>query len=278
MTWPGATAWFARGRREAGTRPLVTRFGQVSVSRFAYRAQGRPNVHPLGAALNLPQEKHSHGLRRLAAIEAARGSMEAAGAAITRATGVTIGKRQVEELARRCAAHVEEFCAHRAAGLAPGEWPLILTFDGKGIVMRPEALRPATAKAAASAEGKLADAAVARGEARPQADGRAGLRLRRRPGPAHPAGRHQHPGAGTQEAESAGRGPEEEGKATGAAGPGQVADRLGRRRHPRRHRRRLRRGRAPRPRPQPGMGRPHRRQQRPRSRPLPPKPPAAGSP
>jgi hypothetical protein len=32
----------------------------------------------------------------------------------------------------------------------------VLTFDGKGIVMLPGALRPATAKAAAAAEGKLA--------------------------------------------------------------------------------------------------------------------------
>ena len=39
---------------------------------------------------------------------------------------------------------------------APDGCPLILTFDGKGIVMVPEALRPATAKAAASAENKLA--------------------------------------------------------------------------------------------------------------------------
>ena len=58
-------------------------------------------MHPLDAALNLPEEKHSHGLRKLAAIESARGSIEAAGAAVTRATGVTIGKRQLEELARR---------------------------------------------------------------------------------------------------------------------------------------------------------------------------------
>jgi hypothetical protein len=146
-----------RTRAERGReRPLMTKFGQVTVSRIAYRAPGRPNVCPLDAALNLPEEKHSHGLRKLAAIEAARGPMEAAGAAITRATGVTIGKRQVEELARRCAAHAEAFYLQRVTGLAPEEWPLILTFDGKGIVMLPRALRPATAKAAASAEGKLA--------------------------------------------------------------------------------------------------------------------------
>ena len=113
-------------------------------------------MHLLDAVLNLPEEKHSHGLRKMAAIEAARGSMEAAGAAITRATGVTIGKRQAEELARRCAAHVEAFYLQRAVSPAPDGWPLVLTFDGKGIVMLPEALRPATARAAAAAQGKLA--------------------------------------------------------------------------------------------------------------------------
>ena len=146
-----------RTRAEKGrTRPLVTRFGQVTVSRIAYRSPGRSNVHPLDAALNLPEEKHSHGLRKLAAVEAARGSIEAAGDAVARATGVRIGKRQLEELARRAAAHVEAFYLWRAISPVPEAWPLVLTFDGKGIVMLPEALRPATAKAAAAAQGKLA--------------------------------------------------------------------------------------------------------------------------
>ena len=61
------------------------------MSRIAYRSPGRPNVYPVDAALNLPEEKHSHGLRKMAAAEAARGSIEAACAAVTRATGVRIG-------------------------------------------------------------------------------------------------------------------------------------------------------------------------------------------
>ena len=146
-----------RPRAEKGrTRPLVTKFGQVTVSRIAYRSPGRPNVHPLDAELNLPEEKHSHGLRRLAAIEAARGSIDAAGAAVARTTGVRIGKRQLEELARRAAAHVEAFYLQRVIRPAPADHALVLTFDGKGIVMLPGALRPATAKAAAAAAGKLA--------------------------------------------------------------------------------------------------------------------------
>ena len=146
-----------RTRAEKGReRPLMTKFGQVTVSRIAYRSPGRPNVHPADAALNLPEEKHSHGLRKLAAIEAARGSMEAACAAVTPPTGVQIGKRQLEELACRAAAHVEAFYLWRVVLPAPEGHPLILTFDGKGIVMLPDALRPATAKAAAAAGNKLA--------------------------------------------------------------------------------------------------------------------------
>ena len=146
-----------RTRAERGrSRPLMTVFGQVTVSRIAYRSPGRGNVHPADAALNLPEEKHSHGLRKLAAVESARGSMQDAGAAITRAAGVQVGKRQVEALARRAAVDVEAFYAWREVKDAPEGWPLVLTFDGKGIVMLPGALRPATAKAAQSAENKLA--------------------------------------------------------------------------------------------------------------------------
>ena len=93
-----------RTRVEKGhARPLATVFGQVTVTRMAYRAPGASNVHPADAELNLPEEKQSHGLRRLAAVESARGSHRDAAAAISRATGVRIGKRQVEEMARRAA-------------------------------------------------------------------------------------------------------------------------------------------------------------------------------
>ncbi len=53
-----------RTRAERGhARPLATVFGQVRVTRLAYRAPGAANVHPLDAELNLPEEKQSHGLR-----------------------------------------------------------------------------------------------------------------------------------------------------------------------------------------------------------------------
>ena len=61
----------ARGRVESGhARALETVFGTVSVERLAYRAPGVGNLHPADAALNLPVERHSHGLRKLTALEA----------------------------------------------------------------------------------------------------------------------------------------------------------------------------------------------------------------
>jgi len=137
-------------------RALGTVFGQVGVSRIAYRGRGLANLHPADAALNLPAEKHSHGLRRLAAIESSRGSFDGAVQGIERATGQQLGKRQVEDLAARAAVDFEAFYAQRQPPAAATGDLLVLSCDGKGVVMRPDALRPATAKAAATTNPKLA--------------------------------------------------------------------------------------------------------------------------
>lgn len=141
---------------EAGhTRSLRVVFGEVVVTRKAYRAAGHENLHPLDATLNLPVEKHSHGLRRLAALESARGSFEAAAEAIGRVTGRKLGKKQVELLAQRAVQDFEAFYEQRPRYLSLAEDLLVLSCDGKGIVMRPEALREATQRAAQQATTKL---------------------------------------------------------------------------------------------------------------------------
>ena len=130
-------------------------FGTVSVQRLAYRHRGTANLHPADAALNLPQERHTHGLRHLAAVESTRGSFDDAAEAIGRATGVAVAKRQVEQLTARAAVDVDAFYAASAPPPGGDDDVLVLSVDGKGIVMGPDALRPATAKAAAAATTKL---------------------------------------------------------------------------------------------------------------------------
>src|SRR5664279_3033069 len=129
-----------RTRIETGhQRGLATVFGPVTVTRIGYRAPGADNLYPADAALNLPAEKHSHGLRQLAAIEAPRGSYDDAAAAITRATGQQIGKRQVQQLAQRAAIDFDSFYTHRQPPARHDDdgdnvptRVLVLSCDGKG--------------------------------------------------------------------------------------------------------------------------------------------------
>jgi hypothetical protein len=156
----------ARHYAEPGhARPLATIFGEVSVNRLAYRHKGEANLHPADGALNLPAERYSHGLRRLAAIEASRGSFDDTVEAIDRASGIHVPKRQTETLARRAAVDFDAFYAARTLERAADDDVLVISADGKGIVMLPGALRKATADAAAKANHKL-KARLSKGEKR----------------------------------------------------------------------------------------------------------------
>jgi hypothetical protein len=144
------TDGITRTRLETGHgRLLATLFGTVNVTRCAWRKPGAPDYCPADAALSLPAGRHSHTLAKLAALEAARGSFDSAHDAITRRCGPVIGKRQIEESVVNAAAGIPAFYAARIPEpCAPGTL-VIVSADCKGIVMRAEALRAATAKAAA---------------------------------------------------------------------------------------------------------------------------------
>ncbi|MGH3225737.1 MAG: ISKra4 family transposase [Streptosporangiaceae bacterium] len=139
-----------RSRLETGHgRLLASLFGMVRVTRCAWRRPGVPSLRPADAGLSLPACRPSHALARLAAVEAARGSFEAAHAAITRRCGPVIGKRQVEQAVVSAAADIAAFYAACVPVPCTASTLLVISADAKGIVMRPGALRPATARAAA---------------------------------------------------------------------------------------------------------------------------------
>ena len=153
----------------------------MTVSRLAYRARGEENLHVADGVLNLPAVRASHGVRRLAAIESAAGSFEHATGQVRERTGLALGKRQVEELAVRAAVDFDAFYAERVSAANEQEHGeedvLVLSADGKGIVMRSEALREATAKAAQRASPKLKTRLSKGGEGQPQADRRGRRRV-----------------------------------------------------------------------------------------------------
>jgi hypothetical protein len=149
---PAATGadGITRTRMETGhCRLLATLFGTVQVTRCAWRRPGAPNLFPADAALSLPARRCSHALAQLAAVEAARGSFEAAHAAITRRCGPVVGKRQIGQAVADAACDIAAFYAARVPVPCTASTLVVISADAKGIVMRPGALRPATAKAAA---------------------------------------------------------------------------------------------------------------------------------
>lgn len=146
-----------RTHRRNSSRPLETIFGSVAVVRLAYGARGHQSLHPMDAELNLPKELFSLGVRRRVAESAAQGACDGVAEAVTSTSGAHIAKRQTEMLAQRAAVDFDAFYAQRAATVPMGsrESILVITVDGKGIVMRPEDLRESTKKAAQKGKRKL---------------------------------------------------------------------------------------------------------------------------
>lgn len=139
-------------RRKRTARKLETLFGEVVVSRVGYSTQ-KPDVsalYPSDGQLNLPTDKYSDELRRRVAEEASKVSFSETSSTIAQTTGGAVGKRQCEEVTVKVAQDFEAFYAQRSGQrTAASDDLLVLTTDGKGIVMHSADLRAATAKAAA---------------------------------------------------------------------------------------------------------------------------------
>jgi len=167
---PGVTGTdgVARTLAERGhARTVVTTVGPVSVRRIGYRARakGVPALFVRDAALNLPPRGYSWRLQRLAVMAARDGAYALAQEFVLAATGVKIGKRQLEEIVAAAAADVAGFYAiggpagqepageRQPDGAQPGPpeagkaLPLALSADGKGVAMRPESRRKRGTKA-----------------------------------------------------------------------------------------------------------------------------------
>jgi len=131
------------------TRKLTTLFGDVIVKRKSYSQRLQKSVFPLDAQLNLPSDQYSDGIRHRVAIEARKASYDEAIESINQTTGGYIQKRQSLQLAQDVSQDFDKYyLQNRYLSAEKTDNLLVLTFDGKGIVMRPEGLRECTKKAA----------------------------------------------------------------------------------------------------------------------------------
>lgn len=157
----------ARDQERVHDRGLETIFGEVRVERAGYGAEGTDSLHPLDAELNLPKELYSHEVRRRAAWQAANDSFDGVVQMLSETTGAEVGKRQVEELVARAADDFDAFYKSRYEWRREEETGsiVVITTDGKGVVMRREDLREQTRKRAAATKHKLLTR-LSRGEKR----------------------------------------------------------------------------------------------------------------
>ena len=140
-----------RPERRVHDRRLETTFGTVDVERMGYGRAGHESLHPLDASLNLPPERYSLEVRRRVAEAAASRSFDEALLDLSRHTGAQVPKRQAEQLAARAAEDFDAFYQARRAAAgepSPDESVVVLTFDGKGVVLHRDDLREATRRAA----------------------------------------------------------------------------------------------------------------------------------
>jgi len=138
-------------RRKGCQRQLESLFGSVIVSRLGYSTKqvGVSALYPADGKLNLPIDQYSDGVRQRVVIEASKVSFDETSTTISQATGAQVGKRQCEELTVKVAQDFEDFYAQRSQEQPESSQDLlVLTSDGKGIVMHESDLRESTAKAA----------------------------------------------------------------------------------------------------------------------------------
>ncbi|MCC7251977.1 ISKra4 family transposase [Hyphomicrobium sp.] len=138
-----------------GARKLETLLGTVALGRQLYGAVGHASLAPLDAELSMPKDLFSDGVQRRVADGAAQLSFDEVTRSVRATTGAEVAKRQAERLTVGAAVDFDAFYAERAVEPSSADALLVMSFDGKGVVMRKGHLRAATAEAASRRTHKL---------------------------------------------------------------------------------------------------------------------------
>jgi len=138
-----------RSHKRLRPRTILTLFGPITIHRLAYGMPQVASLFPLDAMLNLPSMKVSYTLQHHLVQEVITRSFNEALEALERWTGVTLTKALVQHIVRDAAQDFDPFYAQqydREYAEAQSLPLLVLTVDGKGVLVRTEDLRPATRK------------------------------------------------------------------------------------------------------------------------------------
>jgi hypothetical protein len=129
------------GYKRRHSRPVLTLFGEVRVTRVGYGAPGRQAIHPLDRELRLPGRIYSYECQRRLIRAVVCSPFDEAIGLVAEMIGVSVPKRAAEQLVREAAVDFEDYYAQRpAAWVQPARGEiLVAAIDCKGIPMvKPE--------------------------------------------------------------------------------------------------------------------------------------------
>lgn len=132
--------------RKNTSRVLTTVFGKVTVKRLSYSQRNVSSEFPLDAELNLNDDQYSDGVRKLVVTDAIDRSYDSVVKRHRENCPGIVGKHQAIKLAKDTAQDFVGFYDQRATEDELTDDLLVLSFDGKGLVMLPDGLREATRK------------------------------------------------------------------------------------------------------------------------------------
>ena len=141
--------------RKTTSRKLTSLFGPVSVRRMGYSLPGKGSEFPADARLNLCENQYSDGLHKQVVNNVVHLSYDNALEKNHETCAGHVPKRQAIQIAANGAQDFESFYQQRQLAVEETSDLLVLTFDGKGIVMLPDSLREETRKRAAKNKNKL---------------------------------------------------------------------------------------------------------------------------
>ena len=141
--------------RHSTQRKLVSLFGDVKVTRKSYSQRQKGSEFPLDAQLNLSKDSFSDGLRQQITCDAIHTSYDTTLSRNKATTAGHVAKRQAISIVKDSACDFDGFYQKRQLEIEQTDSLLVLTFDGKGVVMRPDGLRECTKKRAEKTSKKL---------------------------------------------------------------------------------------------------------------------------
>jgi len=140
-----------RTHKRIRTWTIKTILGDIEIKRLGYFARNASSLFPLDAMLNLPIINISYILQKNLVLESVKSSFNESVLSVKRWTGVNIPKRQARKVIIDAAKDFETFYDRKKRDekqTAIKRPLMILTSDGKGVMMRHEDLRFAPKKRA----------------------------------------------------------------------------------------------------------------------------------